>query len=107
MPHIDVKLHYSPNPAGKPTFTPVTNPILIQTGQTISFGKTDDSVPGRILITFRHPEIFSAPSCGETGHVTVVGKPIKTTYHCQLIGPDGHAIAESHEQGGDMLPDNS
>jgi hypothetical protein len=108
MPHIDVKLHYSPNPdpAGKPLFAPVTNPIFIQTGQTISFAKSDDSVPGRILITFRHPELFSAPSADGTGHVTVVGTPIRTTYHCQLIGPDGHAIAESHEQGGDMLPEN-
>ena len=104
-----VKLHYRPNPQPnqKPTFTPEPNPIRVRSGETISFQKANDSVPGNIKITFRNPEIFSSGTTDGSQDVRVTGSPIVTTYHCQLLGDDGQPVAESHEnQGGDIEPAN-
>jgi hypothetical protein len=109
MPHHRVKLHYRPNPVpnGRPLFQPEPNPIFVRHNETIAFQKADDSVPGTIRITFNHPEIFSVPATDGSGDVKVTGLPINTTYHCELLAPDGTPLAESNEgQGGEIMPDN-
>jgi hypothetical protein len=109
MPDHTVKLHYRPNPSPnrKPIFTPEPNPIQVRRGQTIAFQKADDSVPGKIKITFRNPEIFSTASTDGSREVSVTGLPLVTTYHCQLLGPNDEPLAESEEnQGGDIEPAN-
>ena len=105
-----VKLHYtqSSNPAEKPLFRPQPRQIFVKAGQTIAFQKANDSVPGTIHITFQDPEFFSVPDTDGSSDVLVTGTPTPTTYHCQLRGPNGQALADSSEDpegGGEILPD--
>jgi hypothetical protein len=108
MPDHVVTLHYTPNPdpARKPLFQPQPNPIFVKHYHTIAFRKADDSVAGTIHIAFHNPAMFSSPTNNGTGEVQVTGTPVATTYHCQLLGPNGVTIAESSEhEGGDIVPD--
>jgi hypothetical protein len=104
-----VKLHYTknPDPSKKPLFRPEPRTIFVQTGQTIAFQKTDESLPGTIHITFHNPEIFSVPHTDGSSEVHVTGTPKPTTYHCQLLDDHGNSLADSDEDpngGGEIQP---
>ena len=110
MADHNVTLHYTPNPdpTKKPLFRPDPQTIFVKHGHTIRFKKSDESLPGSIHITFRNPEIFSDAATDGSRDVRVTGVPFPTTYHCQLLGPNGAPLADSDEDpdgGGDIMPD--
>lgn len=86
-------------------FTPNPNPIQVQVGDTISFRLGNGPANGKIRITFKHPEFFSAAQFldGDSDiHVTKNLTP--TTYHCELL-LDGQVVAQSKKgAGGDIVP---
>jgi hypothetical protein len=106
MADHNVTLHYSqnPDPTKKPLFQAEPNPIRVKKNHTISFKKSNASLPGTIRIRFQNPALFSAAVSDGTQDVTVVGDPIPTTYHCSLVDAAGNTLAESNETGGEILP---
>ena len=98
-----VQLNYANN-----SFTPTPNPIKVRPGQTISFQLGAGPANGKLRITFRDPQFFSAAQFQHgDGDIRVTAKPAPTTYHCELL-VDGLVVAQSREHaGGDIVPDHT
>src|SRR5436305_15036916 len=109
MAKHDVTPMYSSN-----TFQATPQSIRVDPGDTINFHLAPTSRVGTIRIRFRDRHFFHTPKPnfamdgvfhGGDGSVRVASVLTgPTTYHCELLDASGAVIAQSTENGGDVLP---
>lgn len=95
-----VHLHYGPNGLDAP------QRIKIKHNQTIAFELAPPIQGGKLKITFRNPELFSAAHFQEGDQdIKVTGTPFHTFYKCELFVSDVLVSSRDGADGGEMVPD--
>ena len=98
-----VTLNYANN-----GFTASPSKIAVKPGHTIHFKLGTGPANGKVRVTFKDPQFFSAArfNSGDPD-IRVTGNPTPTTYHCELL-VNGETVAQSSENaGGDVVPETN
>jgi hypothetical protein len=89
-------------PAG---LQPDTDPVVVQTGDTISFQLGIAPANSKFRITMDYPELFSPAEATDSDTAIAVVQAAVTTYTCELSGGvDVPDFVSATNQGGHVRP---